>query len=339
MEKYRAFADASTGVNPFVPLWSHHKRPLLLRFAKFCLFLPIATVRLLLLLVAIVWLTLAAVLATLVPLALLRRPIYRLLTFVGCKVALFAFGIVATGDTAVEHRRLKLNPPKTNAVRSFGAHHGTLVFANHQSFIDILLLGARICPTFVIPAADGTPVAYGLLGAFWRAGARELPGPPAKPEGLGDIVRRAQKRRAGPIVVFAEGARTNGSGVLLWKPKTFELLPSFVGPAGTALLVFDYSKAGAYTPHHTVGSHLRHSFWLTMQAWHTVKTSWFEAADLTAALRGKSKEESVAFLRSSLVHMAPGSVDIAVEANTLPEFMRYWDTSHRKGYTKQQKKA
>lgn len=139
--------------------------------------------------------------------------------------------------------------------------------------------------------------------------------------------------------MFAEGARTNGGGILSWKEKTFKSLESFEKPAGIALALLEYSKSGAYTPHHTVGSSLKHAFWLVMQLWHTVTLTWFEAADLGKALRGKSKQECLTFLRSSQVNMRPGFVELDLNAERLAEFMDYWDSSQHKNYTKQQKKA
>jgi len=339
MEKYRQFADGGTGVNPFVPLWSHHKSSLGIKAVKMVFLLPLAMLRLALFVVALVWLAFAEGLCMFIPLGFIRYPVYRALTYFGCCLALIALGLVPSGDSLADHRRLKILPPKSGGAQVFDAKRGTLVLVNQQGLTDVLYLSMKLSPTFVFPAGNGAPVRHSLLSALRRASARRPPPQVLKPSTLTDIAAAARSGWQGPVVVFAEGACTNGSCVLAWKPKTFEGMESFEKPVGTALASLQYSKTGAYTPHHTVGTAFRHVFWMCFQPWHAVRSVWLPAADAAAAVKGKPLQEQTALLRTVLTRMITGAVEVEVTADKHLDFMAYWDASQRKRYTQQQKKT
>lgn len=326
-------------MNPFVPVWSHHKSSLAVKAVKVLVLLPVAFLRLVLFALALVWLALTELLCALIPLGIIRYPLYRALTYPGCGLALFAVGLMPLGDALADHRRLKIAPPKVGGARACSASHGTIVLVNHQGITDVLYLGMRVCPTFVFPASDGAPVKCSLLAALARASSPRPAPAPQQPSTLAEIAERARSGWQGPVAVFPEGTRTNGSCVLAWKPRTFEGLASFEKPVGAALMSLTYSKTGAYTPHHTVGTAFRHLCWLCLQPWHTVQSVWLPASDAAAAIKGKPVPEQTALLRSVLTRMITGAVEVDVTADKHPEFMAYWDASQRKGYTQQKKKA
>eukprot|EP00928_Gymnodinium_smaydae_P032110 TRINITY_DN2333_c0_g4_i1.p1 TRINITY_DN2333_c0_g4~~TRINITY_DN2333_c0_g4_i1.p1 ORF type:complete len:340 (+),score=35.83 TRINITY_DN2333_c0_g4_i1:86-1105(+) len=338
MEKYRQFSDGGTGANPFVPPWSNYKASFAMRVAKLFVFLPLAAVRIGVFMLAVLWLLLTQVFCSIIFIGILRRPIEKLLTFIGCAVALLALGVFATGDSLADHRRLKLPPSKKNSGSVFDATRGTIVIANQQGLADVLYLGMKMCPVFVFPASDGSPVQYTLVGALMRTSARRLAAPPAKTAMLKDIAERA-KAAWQPVVVFPEGARTNGSCVLAWKPSTFAGVDSFGKSSSTALVSIEYSKSGAYTPHHTVGTSFRHVAWMCMQPFHTLKTVWLPANEVTSAVADKPMTEQTSLLRSLLVRMLPQAVEVDIAAAKHVEFMGFWDASQRRGYTQQTKKT
>jgi len=171
-------------------------------------------------------------------------------------------------------------------------------------------------------------------GALRRAGGRRLAMTPENPQTLAQILEAAKSSWSGPVVLFPEGARTNGGGVLAWKPKTFQGLESFEKPKGTSLVSLEYNKGGAYTPHHTVGTAFRHVFWLCMQPYHNVTSVWLSDSDTANAVKGKSLTEATEYLRTVLVRMIPGAVELSIGAEKHQEFMAFWDASQRKGYTK-----
>eukprot|EP00434_Breviolum_minutum_P042985 symbB.v1.2.038285.t1/scaffold5908.1/size22520/1 len=341
MEKYRQFADGGTGVNPFVPPWSHYKAGLLGRAFKVVL-LPVALMRFLILLTAALWLLLAELLC--LPLSILpvlRRPVQWVLNYAGCCLALIALGFwfVAGGNQLADHRRLKLMAPKASRSLCFDAGRGCLVIANLQGITDVLYLGMKLCPVFVFPAADGSPVAYGLWGALRRAAVEQLPAPETARQSLAEILTDAHRGWKGPVVIFPEGARSNGSAILAWKAASFKGLESMEKPYGTALVALEYSKWGAYTPHHTVGDISQHVLHLLLQPFHTVKTSWLPACDVAVAVKGKAQGEGISFLRTVLARMLPGAVEVEVNADKHKDFMEFWEASQRKGYTKAAKSS
>lgn len=298
------------------------------------LLIPVALLRLLLFAVSVLWLGIAEVICMLIPIGLLRYPIYRALTYVGCFVGLLALGIVSFSDEVADHRRLKLAPPKGAAAKVFNASRGTIIFSNHQGLTDVLLLGLKISPIFVFPASDGTPVSFNLIGALRRATSCKKEVAPAQSVSLKEIAAKA-KSAWQQVVVFPEGSRTIGNSVLAWKERTFKGVESLA--VDTALLSIQYSKTGAYTPHHTVGTWLWHLFWLSMSMPHTVNTVWLPSNDVAVALKGKTMIEQTALLRTLLVRMIKDAVEVAVSADTHLEFLAFWNDAQSKGYTQKKK--
>jgi len=299
--------------------------------------LPLSLFRFALFSIGLIWLAVAELLCMpLLVIPMLRRPIHWLLNYGGCSMALMGLGFwfPTASASQADHRRLKLAPPKEKRYFIFDAPRGGLVIANMQGFTDVLFLGMKLDPVFVFPAADGTPVAYSLFGALRRAGGRRLAMTPENPQTLAQILEAAKSSWSGPVVLFPEGARTNGGGVLAWKPKTFQGLESFEKPKGTSLVSLEYNKGGAYTPHHTVGTAFRHVFWLCMQPYHNVTSVWLSDSDTANAVKGKSLTEATEYLRTVLVRMIPGAVELSIGAEKHQEFMAFWDASQRKGYTK-----
>mmetsp|Transcript_36330 Transcript_36330/g.67595 ORF Transcript_36330/g.67595 Transcript_36330/m.67595 type:complete len:344 (+) Transcript_36330:45-1076(+) len=341
MEKYRQFADGGTGVNPFVPLWSHHKPGLLVRCVKLVL-VPFAILRLCVFATAVLWLLVAELVCwPLSAVPAVRRPVHWLLSYAGCSLGLLGLGFwfTAGGHKLADHRRLKLAPPKVSTSRCYDARRGSLVISNMQGLTDVLYLGMRLCPVFVFPATDGSPIPYySVLGALQRAGARRIPAAPEKPQSLFEIAEVARAGWKGPIVVFPEGARTNGSAILAWKGKTFEGIENFEKPSGTALVALEYNKKGSYTPHHTVGTAFLHILFMCSQPFHTVNTTWLPAGDVASAINGKTRSDSMNLLRSVLTRMVAGAVEVEIVAEKHQEFLAFWEASQKKGYTKASKK-
>jgi len=286
--------------------------------------------------VAVLWLALAELVCMLIPIGFLRYPIYRALTWMGCFVALLALGIISFNDEIADHRRLKLAPPKGAEAKSFNARRGALIIVNHQGLTDVLLLGLKMSPVFVFPASDGTVVKFTLLGALRRAASCQKETPPAQAASLEEIVAKA-KSAFQQVAVFPEGSRTIGNAVLAWKAKTFEGVGSF--SADTALLSIQYTKTGAYTPHHTVGTWLWHTFWLCMSMPHTAKTVWLPSADVAVALKGKPMTEQIALLRTVLCRMIKDAVEVEVGAERHLEFMACWNETRGKAYIQKNKKS
>lgn len=339
MEKFRQFADPGTGVNPFVPVWSNYRSPWWGKLLKFLIMLPVGLARLILLIFAFAWLLIASLLCSVIPVGAVRYPLQRCFYFLGCRMALTGLGVLSVNTAAADHRRLKCRPPTTETSPGSDARHGVLICVNYQGFTDVLYYGMKVCPTFVFPASDGSPVAYGLLGALRRACSQELSAPVGKSSSLTDILSAAHAGWNGPVVLFAEGAKTNGSSVLVWKERTFKGLSSLEKPQGTILSSVEYSKSGAYTPHHTIGGALVHIWLLCYQPWHSLTATWLSAADVSTAVKGKELAEQVDLARTLVVRMVPNAVSVDVAAEKHGEFLAYWYNSKSRKYTQSKKKA
>lgn len=339
MEKYRHFGDKGTGVHPFTPAWSHHKVSFPVRAAKFIVLFPVALLRLLLLVLAFVWLVLGTVICTVIPVPVLRYPVQRFFDSFGCWVALFALGFLMHNEEVALNQRLKLPVAKgPKGTPTAGARAGSLVLCNQQCLVDVLYLCMRSSPVFVFTVSGGVPVRVGLFGALRFSSSRRPTAPRGRPVALPEVLVQA-KASWQPVVLFPEGARTVGNCVLPFQPRAFEGVKALEGPAGCTLCALEYSRSGAYTPHHTVGGPLAHVGFMMLQPWHTLKAVWLPPAEVAAATKGKPVEEQVRFARTLLTRMLPQAVEAEVAAETHVEFMDFWDASRKKGYTQQSKKA
>jgi len=300
--------------------------------------LPIALLRLSLFAVAILLLALAEALCMLIPINVLRFPIYRTLTYAGCSLALVAMGIASTRDELADYRRLKLPVPKTAGEKVFNAKGGSIIFVNHQGFTDVLLLGLKLSPVFVFPASDGTPVQFSLIGALKRSVSCQQELALSQDGANLDEIAAKAKSSWQPVVVFPEGTRTVGNCVLAWKPRTFEGGSADRYTTPVAILSIQYSKTGAYTPNHTVGTGARHLFWLSMQiSAHTAQTMWLPPNQVAAAIKDKTKPEQTAYIRTLLVRMIKDAAEVAIGADIHLEFMSFWDDAQTKGYTQKKR--
>lgn len=340
MEKYKRFADPGTSINPFVPVWSNTRSSLPVKALK-VLLSPLAFVRLAVLLLTFLWLALADIVGAVIPVGIVRYPVYRILTKIGCTLALGILGVIPTAAEPADHRRLKIPLQKAKGTGVFDAASGCLVLSNYQGFMDVLYLCLQLSPIFVFVDQNGAPTACGVFAALRRSMARAPPAEVGKCHGesLQAIAQRA-KSLWSPVVVFPEGARSNGSCVLTWNDATFQGMESLDKPVGAAICGITYSKTGAYTLHHTVGRPLQHLFFLCFQLFHTVQVNWLSAANLAPSLvrEGKkmTREEQVVHVRTLLARVVPDAVEVQVGMSTFYDFSDYWDASQGKkgGYTK-----
>eukprot|EP00746_Dinoflagellata_sp_MGD_P144550 gnl/MRDRNA2_/MRDRNA2_77269_c0_seq1.p1 gnl/MRDRNA2_/MRDRNA2_77269_c0~~gnl/MRDRNA2_/MRDRNA2_77269_c0_seq1.p1 ORF type:complete len:337 (+),score=45.51 gnl/MRDRNA2_/MRDRNA2_77269_c0_seq1:91-1101(+) len=321
MEKFRQFADPGTGVNPFVPAWANYRSPIYMRLVKYLIMLPVALARCILLLVALLFLCLGSSLCV-IPVGPVRYPLQRIFYFLGCRMGLTALGILSVSTAAADHRRLKCRPSAKEISPASDAKHGRMVLSNYQGIADVLYYGMKLSPTFVFPSVDGSPVALGLLGAL-KQSTQSKPLPKSK-DTLTQILEKASSGWEGPVVVFAEGAKTNGSAILSWKSRTFQGCTKLEKPNGTLLACLEYSRTGAYTAHHTVGGPAYHIWNLCFQPWQSLSAIWLAGDDLAASIKDKEVDEQVDLARTFLVRMLPGAVSVDLVADKHEEFLGYW---------------
>lgn len=199
MEKYRSSADPSTGIHPFLPPARLPAWRIVLQGAiLYPLRLPAALLMLTLHLVP-------QLIAVVLHLALVHEPACALerISALALQVTLLCVGVQS-------------NAPEGRLPRA--PTHGDLLFTNHASYLDIPYMIAAFCPAgFAIPRSDGQLFVLSPYAALLWAlrGGGELP---PSSSTLTDAAESARTRRAGPVVVLAEGCATNGGGVLRFAP-------------------------------------------------------------------------------------------------------------------------
>jgi hypothetical protein len=211
MEKYRSTADQSTGVHPFIP--ATDPTPFALRIIISLVLVPI---RLPILLLGLI--LNAAVTTTAEALSFasgtLSRPVLRLAHVVGLRLALFGLGAWWVPAPVLERPRVRGGIPGSHPM------HGDLVFCNHASFLDPLYLALFYSPVFAVPTTKPelfakfslSQATLSALTGGCTAGGNVFD--PATGKTLIDLADAAYASSSGPVVVFAEGTTTNGTGVL-----------------------------------------------------------------------------------------------------------------------------
>ncbi|CAK4085013.1 unnamed protein product [Aphanomyces euteiches] len=316
MEKYSRWSDLTTGINPFVA--PPHQLPsnIVLRWTQILFGGILALLR---------WILLAPLLLVLAILHLMST-ILAFMPFVGRlferTIDLLVVGsilVVATvfiKDEPANARRLGLLAPGSKPPALSGVKAGDVIVCNHTSVFDVIYMAYRYSPTFVYPSAadasKGLVHSYGLFQALGQAMAPPLD-QLSSPVKLQDVVRRASK----PVVVFAEGTRSNGKGVLRFLP-VLDTLPEETRIHVVAIK-FEFK---AISPTHTCGSALWHLCRLFSHAYHTMKVTTLPAEFVSSA---SASATTIPSLLASMLRTK--CVDLSTD--DFISFNKYW--SHVQG--------
>ncbi|KIK99255.1 hypothetical protein PAXRUDRAFT_822948 [Paxillus rubicundulus Ve08.2h10] len=244
MEKFSAFRDPGTGIQPFLPQLPPSENAFYATSLA-----PIrgtlAVIRsLLVIVIAFLHFILVNVLCTiLIPIPPLRRLVGGVSTVVLARLVLFVLGFVWIPEVLVARRRGK--SPEI----PWSPKAGDIIVSNWSSWIDILWLSYRFNPVFVLPLADepmpllhspndSTPISYrpgrgsaaisiqtptisprqtirGFRQVSLLSMVRATGRTPQSPSSssfstLGDIRKSAER----PVVVLPECTTSNGRGLL-----------------------------------------------------------------------------------------------------------------------------
>ncbi|KAJ0398759.1 hypothetical protein P43SY_009827 [Pythium insidiosum] len=325
MEKYSRWSDLTTGTNPFVPHKQRLHDRLPVRALQALGGAALVVVRLpLVLAVGLVLVVTNVVTSILGFVPLLGRLLKRLVEWLLCSLLLLLMGVLVTEEDA-NTRRLGLASKSSPASSRVGP--GDVVVCNHTSFLEVLYLARRFSPVFVFVtpagASKGLVHACGLIEALVRALSLPVADDRATPRKLADVVARA----SGPVVVFPEGARSNGKSVLRFLP-ILEQLPLARGKAATRvhLVAFRYEYKH-FSPSHSAGRGWKHVLWTLFYGYHSLRVTHLHAKDLD--LQATAKQATLASaqverLRGLLAAMLRAKpVDLSVA--DFVSFNRYWD--------------
>uniref|UniRef100_K3XAM2 Phospholipid/glycerol acyltransferase domain-containing protein n=1 Tax=Globisporangium ultimum (strain ATCC 200006 / CBS 805.95 / DAOM BR144) TaxID=431595 RepID=K3XAM2_GLOUD len=289
MEKYSRWSDLTTGINPFVP----HKQRLhgnvavkgLQLLGGTALFLVRAP---LVVAVGVVLFVTNVVVSILGFVPFVGRLLKRLTEWLLCSLLLLVLGVFVSEEDA-NARRLGLIAPGGAKAAKTSSSIGTkdVIVCNHTSFVEILYLSRRFSPVFVFVneegAAKGLVHVCGILEALYRAFAAPVAHARATPRKLEDVILNA----SGPVVVFPEGARSNGKSILKFLP-VLEHLPHVLQaknkggrklPLRIHLVAFRYEYS-QFSPSHSAGSGWSHFFWMCFHGYHSLRVTILNAKDL-----------------------------------------------------------
>eukprot|EP00300_Choanocystis_sp_HF-7_P027138 c32208_g1_i1.p1 GENE.c32208_g1_i1~~c32208_g1_i1.p1 ORF type:complete len:352 (+),score=85.00 c32208_g1_i1:31-1086(+) len=350
MEKYSKWKDPATGIQPFLDVKSGKKRQIdgferVVWGVKLFIFSPIVCLlRVVLLLIMFAWLALITTIFSLIPIALLRRGLVRYVHMLGCRGILFVAGFHWIQSSTIDPR-MRQKQIESSAASRIG--NGDIVVCNYTSYIQVLYLSFRLCPTFVSLARcdsshpkAGHAVTRGVFGALLDAlldRHPDLNSPKLRP--LRQIAEDARKHRRGPVVVFAEGTTSNGQAVLRFLPFLTPALLSPPSPAfhvvGTAFEVGQAFASVGASPAVTVGSPVKHVLRLLCGFNHSMSVVYCAAEGLPRAVAPTNPDElaeNISKILASLLQLHRALIG----AKEKQEFMEYYTKIENTGYKKKQ---
>ncbi|GLE04323.1 hypothetical protein PINS_up013238 [Pythium insidiosum] len=292
MEKYSRWSDLTTGTNPFVPHKQRLHDSLPVRALQVLGGTALAVVRLPLVLVVGLVLVLTNVITSILvrPTVWVRAAAWSTAQAprrgLLCSLLLLLMGVLVTEEDA-NTRRLGLvanNAKGKHASSSARVGAGDVVVCNHTSFVEVLYLARRFSPVFLFVTEEGASKGLvhvcGLIEALVRALSLPVAHDRATPRKLVDVIARA----SGPVVIFPEGARSNGKSVLRFLP-ILEHLPLTQGTGARKVatrvhvVAFRYEYKN-FSPSHSAGGAWKHVLWTFFYAYHSLRVTHLNAKDL-----------------------------------------------------------
>eukprot|EP00922_Rhytidocystis_sp_ex-Travisia-forbesii_P061199 GHVS01090738.1.p1 GENE.GHVS01090738.1~~GHVS01090738.1.p1 ORF type:complete len:381 (+),score=46.38 GHVS01090738.1:299-1441(+) len=367
MEKYSQFADSTTGINPFVPLWDNFKKPksstgivwrLIIRYM---LKTPLAICRLCLATVPMLLLYITAHTTRWIFIRCVRRKIQGVVYYICCRWLLLLLGFWHIDAAHADHRRLKIRAPPTTTPSSSSSTSTSsssllssatkstdgseiLILANQTSFVEIIYFIMKINPTFVITHKDGTlsPVNWQTALTYSLTNNTQPPRNHHVVAGgftsLLDLCDYVEEEGRGPLVLFPEGGKTNGVGVIQWRCEAWDEKAAGILESQCVVVGFAYEGTGgeevkqAYTPPHTVYGCWQHLFFLCSEWNHRLQVRWIGRDSVSRALQGSDdKDEAIELLRNIMCRLLPRAISLdSVSSKTLTAFSDYWNGTYNK---------
>lgn len=302
MEKYRSTADPSTGIHPFLP----SSRPispfrLILRPFFLCLRLPIF----LILLPAYLILTLIPTLLS--PIPFLAYPLHRFLDYILLRPLLLCFGVWIYHYPILQRPRVRTST--STSTSSTHPSRGDIIISNHASPLDLLYLTAAYSPQYLLLTPTGV-VSLSMYNLLTRIGCA----PPEITKMSSDLTTVVRKAKA-PVILLAEGATSNGKGVL-----SFPQIQSLLEKNGrecpsTRVFGLGISYSNDKRETFTLGSKITLFFRLLTEPACTIK------ARVTAI---PVDAENVQMVVASLAGVPP----LRVSADLGRQFVKHWERTN-----------
>jgi len=273
MEKYRDWVDSSTGVNPWPPLYKKNPNGVLriinilvgpfLALARMAVFLA-------LLLIAFVASIITGILGVI---PVVGRLVQRFLDALVARTMLLVLGVfwIESKDYSKQANRDRKAKPQGVAVQA-----GDVIVCNWTSYADVMYLAYAFGPMFAFPSpelaegADYKVASKSFFGALMSSFSHA----PVKAGQPIEAAVQSARGRGQPLVLFAEGARTNGLAVVAMQPFMKGLVKSFKGKV--FLVGFKHQQHVGALPF-PAGSAVRHLFHVSRQLFSRMKVAYMDS--------------------------------------------------------------
>lgn len=362
MEKYTRFADPTTGTNPFLPTWTTRAKE------SWALWIPRVTFGILLLPFRIVLLALGALSFLLVhgfawPLGfcpVIQRYVRLALEAFPLKVILVSLGVLNVIEKNADARRLKLAAGlgrfKTSSNEAY-ISSDSVVFSNYTNVVEVLYLTLRYQPVFSIIYPNGTLDIVSSLQMLTKSLSHNGASPEATAKGSGrfssllDLDKHMTATKRGPVIVFPEVFKSNGTVILEWatdalcpRKKSRQEIHDEVYDLcrmRSRVVGFQYDVTAAYSPPHTAFSPWYHIFCLLLSnVWRPVTFVYTSQQQIREVLehnvkstgRPLTSEEVIQVLRQTMWRMLPGVQLVGITGERLPEFASFFSASQATKY-------
>ncbi|CAI7722410.1 conserved Plasmodium protein, unknown function [Plasmodium vivax] len=340
MEKYREFADAATGINPFLPVWVNNKLSVHEKLLKFLLF-PLVLCRFCFLSLTLIFMIFLNSLVNLFIFQCVKDFFYQIIQGIYCRLLLFYLGFFYMDEEYASHKRVKIKCMKKKIPFSYD-DYGHIYLSNFTSFVDILYLAYRLNPLFVIINKNGSLSPVFFFDLIKLSLQFSLPNKKGEFKNLEQVHVFAKNKKIKSVVIFPEGMKSNGSCILLWKNEIFTH-SEYVIKNKCNLIAFTYETSLIpkkwslfYTSPHTVFNPVLHIILLCFNIYNKIKIVWLSEKDIAESLREfdfSHCDELVHYLRSLMGLMKPtGGTLVNVKADLLEKFVKYWNLTRGRAY-------
>lgn len=341
MEKYREFADASTGINPFLPVWVNKKLSFQEKLLKLLLF-PIVVMRLCFLSLTLIFMFFLNSLLKILIFQCIKDFFYQIIQTIYCRLLLFYLGFLYLDEQYANNKRVKIKCTKQKIPFTYDTY-GHIFLSNFTSFVDILYLSFRLNPLFIVINKNGSlsPVCfYDLIKLSLKF---SIPNKMGIFKNIEQIHNYARTHKIKNVVIFPEAMKSNGSCILLWKNDIFQN-SDFVLRNKCNIITFIYDEINIinkklnhfYTSPHTVFHPFIHITFLCFNIYNKIKIVWISEKDISQAIKEqsfKNNDEFVYYLRNIMGQMKPtGGTLVNVKSEMLEKFVNYWNMTRKKAY-------
>ncbi|CAD2100198.1 conserved Plasmodium protein, unknown function [Plasmodium vinckei lentum] len=340
MEKYREFSDASTGINPFLPIWVNKKLSIHERLLKLLL-LPLVICRACFICLTIAFMFFLNNLLRFLVFQCIKDFFYQIIQTIYCRLLLFHLGFIYLEEQYANYKRVKIKCT-TQQIPFTYDDYGHIFLSNFTSFVDILYLAFRLNPMFVVVNKNGTLSPVFFFDLIKLSLQFSIPNKNGVFKNIEQVHIYAKNKKIHSVVIFPEAMKSNGSCILLWKNEIF-LNSENVLKNKCNLITFVYEVNcinkklnQIYTPPHTVLHPFMHITYLCFNIYNKIKVIWLSEKDIANSIRDmdfSNNDELIHCLRNLMGQMKPtGGALVNVKSDLLEKFVNYWNATQKKKY-------